>query len=325
MQRAFVLVALAACGTPVVRHLHRTHASLGAVAIAHFGELHAVAITDEGDAALTANTSGGLVLWPALRGKREPIALAFAVPARQIAIGHGRQGYVAAVIDTAGGVELLAVADDGTIGEHAQLPIDPPATQVLACRGDVLVVRADQSITRVDAGGRVLGRIASDPGTQLAAVAMRRGRAAAVLVESPVLRWIDLDRGLAWGKTVTLPLALAGPLALAPGGSRLAGFGVDSATVIDLQPAPHVVGCRIVPAGPGGELGFLDDDDLVAPSGSHERLSRVGVCGERSLELAGRRLAVGDGVAIDLERTGLEVLTLDEVEHLTWPRRAPWP
>ncbi len=325
MQRVLSLIVVAACGnTPAADRPHRSQDQT-----AHGGGVRRIAITEQGDAALTVDDASGLWLWPALDGTREPIAIAATVEARQVAIGHRpRGGYLAGLIDPAGGVELLELSADGAVDGRAQLPIDPAATEVVAYAGDMLVLRADQSVSRVDGSGRVLGRIVADPGTQIAAIAVRAGRAAAGPVDGTVLRWLDLAHGIAWGPSLELPIAIDGPIAIAPGGQRLAAFdaSLHTAIMIELATVPSVVACpRLEPAIGGTDLGFLDDDHVVVPGGKSRHVTRVGTCEDAApppIEIGASPLAIGDGIAIAAERGGLEVATASTVEHLGYHRMA---
>src|SRR5258708_5331563 len=76
------------------------------LAAPHGGQIEVIAITERGDAALTVDSFSEIRLWPTLDGTHEPVVVHGPDP-RQLALGRDRDGLVAAILDGAGGVEIL--------------------------------------------------------------------------------------------------------------------------------------------------------------------------------------------------------------------------
>ncbi|HWO21564.1 MAG TPA: hypothetical protein VNO30_22500 [Kofleriaceae bacterium] len=245
-----------------------------------------VALTDAGDAALTADALGALRLWLALDGTREPLVVRGG-PVRQLALGRDGGELVAALLDPAGGLELLRFDAAGAVRGRARVPADPAAYEELAFAGGVFLARrSDHVIAALDARGQLRGRLVAEPGERITAV-MARGPAAAAAIASgsrdgaQAVRRIELAGPGAprWGESVPFSGALSGafsgalaaPLAISPGGRRLAGLDgkTGDVVVVELAPKPRVVR-RLRVARPrvgAGAGGFLDELMLVTPEG----------------------------------------------------------
>src|SRR5262245_10853456 len=76
------------------------------LAAPHGGRIELIAITDRGDAVLTAGSFAEIRLWPTLDGTREPVVVR-GPRAMQLALGRDRDGLLAAILDQAAGVTLV--------------------------------------------------------------------------------------------------------------------------------------------------------------------------------------------------------------------------
>jgi hypothetical protein len=251
----------------------------------HGGQIDLVAITDRGDAALTADSFAEIRLWPALDGTHEPVVVRGPKPA-QLALGRDRDGVFSAILDEAGGVEIQRFDAGGGVRGRVQLPAQPSIAQVVAIPGGVLVRRQDHHIVRFDTRGVATGELVPAAGQRVVSLAVRRDRALAGLSEADgprarIVQWIALGSSLAWGASVELPEPLA-DLALAPAAGRIAGIAHDDARndevgkIVELAPRPAVVatialdprsgrtakGRRPQPFDPP-IIGFTDDDHVV--------------------------------------------------------------
>jgi hypothetical protein len=278
----------AAMAPPVAAPVVPPHGPAAVVA-PHGGRIDRVAITDRGDAALTADSFGEIRLWPVLDGTREPVVVHGPSPA-QLALGRDAGGLFAAILDEAGGVELVRFDAGGGVLGRAQLAATPAIEQVVAIPGGVLVRRRDHHLVRFDARGVATGELVPEPGQRLVSLAARRDRALAGITDTAEprarsARWIALDGALAWGASFELPEPLS-DLAIAPGGRRIAGIagdevdrrmlGKERGKVIELAPRPLVIGTialeprqpvvlmgrRPLPIEPA-MIGFAGDDDVV--------------------------------------------------------------
>lgn len=320
----------------------------------HGGPVELVAVTEAGDAALTADQVGTLRLWPTLDGRREAIPIASIEPTA-LALATSGDELIAAVVDHAQAVWVLRLARDGTIRGRVQLPGDVAARQVVAAGADLLVRRADETIERYDGAGVLHGKISAQPGARIGTIATRDAAAIATIVagddeEAHAVRWIDLGDELAWGAALALPSALEPePLALSPGRRRIAGVAPASVQLprakfeppggLDNAFGPHPlvvfdVGATIRPyAMPsqlverGAVIGFTDDDDVAIANrtttqwwtaATHDPWAREA---SPSAPFGARELgagAVADRVAVSGYAAGLELDGPQSTRYLGW-------
>jgi hypothetical protein len=268
-------------------------------AVPHGGFIDHVAVTEQGDAAVSLDNIGGLRLWPALDGSREPVP--FSVNgADALAISHAGDELLVGVLDQAGAVQLLRFSRTGVLHGHIQVPGDIAIDQLVAIDQGMLVARADQSIERYDAAGALRGRIAAEAGESLGALAARHGSAGVIIVErhleeqpqEPVLdqeeipdrprpkrnrkvlvakgravamRWIVLGDGLRWGAPITLPEKLDGQqLAISPSHERIALISEASELVVlDITRTAEPVDGPKTGVAIGAAIGFVDNDRVA--------------------------------------------------------------
>jgi len=241
----------------------------------HGAAIELLAVTEAGDAAISADTRHGLRLWPSLDGKREPVVVRGVAP-RQLAIARHAAGFVVALLDPAGGGEILDLDRDGGLRTRASLPIEPAFVQLVALATGVLARRSDHAVLWLDRAGRARGTVTAGPSEQILTLAARRGAVLAGLGDARApgvtrLRWLDAGAKLAWGATVALPEPLDAAIALAPGGRRIAGATAarDRAVMIDLAPAPRTIKQRAMGRPlPRLGVGFVDDEAAIVSDGS---------------------------------------------------------
>jgi hypothetical protein len=249
---------------PATPPLHVAEPLPPVAGVPHAGNIRDVATTDAGDAAISLDELGGIRVWPALDGSREPIAIDVPAPT-EIALAAVGGDLLAAVLDQAGSAHLLRVTRNGRVTGRSQATGEIPIVQLVADGDGLLALRADQTIDRIAADGSVREHLASDPGERIAAIAARNGAAVAVLEGGTTLRWIDHG---AWGDRVTLPVVALRPesVSLAPGHRMIAGAEASSGSlfVFDLGVKPAVVLGTSMLLGDHERTGFVDDDHLVA-------------------------------------------------------------
>ena len=179
----------------------------------HGGAIRTIAITADGRAAVTADATGGLRLWPALDGTREPVAI-HAQRAVALAIAHDGGGHAVAIVDSADHVELVRVDARGEVRSRRSLGT---ALQVEVAE-HLLLLRPDQVIEQVALDGTPRGRLIADAGTQIHSLLVHDGRALALIAsaQGKHARAIELPR-LAWGRaSPILPIADDGVVVFAP-------------------------------------------------------------------------------------------------------------
>ena len=241
----------------------------------HTGGVQLVATTDRGDAALSVDNHGAVRLWPALDGSIEPVVVHAAAP-KQLALARDGTGLVAAILDDAGGVELIRFDARGGLRGRAKLPPDPAAEDVVFARGHAVVRRSDESLARFDLRGIARGVLMADAGHRIVSIATRRDRVIAGVGATAATHVRFVTDTFAWEPAIALPVPLV-DLALAPGHRRIAGYAEDTAAkIIELAPSVRLLGSvrpKLHPMFPrkGGPaaapepaiVGFVDDDHVV--------------------------------------------------------------
>ncbi len=240
----------------------------------HFGTITGVVLDADGTMAVSRDALGGVRVWPALDGSREPQALPVAAPAA-LAIARRDDGSLVAVIDGNGVSTLLRLDADGLVLGAASLAPDVPLAGVVALPGGtrVLAVRSDQHLLLLDDRGAELARLAARGARVLAVHATAAGDAAFALLrrggEAPTFEVRKLalagDR-LAWdGAAHPLPLPPARlphtVSAVSPDGALLAWVATDASqrTLVQMMRladgAAIAIDGDVVPSAPATTLG----------------------------------------------------------------------
>lgn len=193
--------------------------------IPHGSQIIDVAVTDDGDAAITFDNLLGVRLWPALDGSRPPIPLTVEAP-RKVSIAHEGRDLLAVITSDAGSVRVIQLGHDGRVRSSVSLP--GQYLQAIAIDGGALVRTADHAIERYAVDGTLRGRLVADPGTQIVTIVTRNGHNAALIANAELgtsreVRRVMIDDGMSWGATIELSSAVLGEqLALSPNGRRIA-------------------------------------------------------------------------------------------------------
>jgi hypothetical protein len=276
-------------------------------AATHGRAINAVAVSDDGMAALTIDAGDGVRLWPALDGTREPVAVPLVAP-QEVVLARDGADFAIAALDMAGGMVILRVDGTGKLVGKASMPFEHPTEKVIAAGASFLTIRGDQTIERLDFKGASLGQVSPEQGQRISTIVARRGRAIAMLrnTDGVVGRWLDTTKGLAWG-AVTPALEIDPTTAvLSPDHLRLAALQKKTrkASIVDIATGvvTPVKGSRtdLVP------LNWLDENQVTFAHDEFE-LSRV-----EWFDATGKRLAsIGD----DFELEFLSVLSIDAADN----------
>jgi len=228
---------------------------------AHGAPIVTIAVTADGAAAVSSDALGSLRLWPALDGTREPVVFA-AAAARALAITRDGTGFAVAVTDAAGHVQLVRLDRDGRV--HARTSLGE-ASQLELVADTALLLRPDQVIEQLAFDGTVRARLVADAGTTIASLAVRDGRALAIVAGEDRVRARWLERApLAWGRaSATLPI-VPGPVAIAPDGTQLVALAANGRRAMTYDLA---TGEATRPACPAPEGRVLDGTPDVMPLG----------------------------------------------------------
>lgn len=201
-------------------------APVGPITSRHGASIAIIAVTDAGDAAVTADTGGALRLWPTLDGTREPVVVT-GPPPHALDVASDGDGLVIANQDAAGGLELVRLDARGQVRSRARIANEPVALEVELTSAGALVLRADQAVELHDTSGVLRARLVPDPGTRIVALVARAGRVLAIISDDRQARArsIDVSSGTAtWGElSPKLALDPMLPIALSPDHRLLLG------------------------------------------------------------------------------------------------------
>lgn len=246
--------------------------------IPHGSQIIAVAVTDDGDAALTFDNTFGVRLWPTLDGGRPPVPLSIEAP-RQVSLARAGRDLLAVITSDAGSVRVMRLGRDGTIRGNVTLP--DQYEQAIAIDDAVLVRTPDHAVERYATDGTLRGRVVADPGKQITTVVTRNGHSAALIANAQnglanAVRWIAVDDGLSWGSTMELPSNVLGELvAIAPNGRRIAFTNASrQLEVWEAEPFKRRITGNTMTVEESARIGFIDDRH-VAVNGTNTQEVRL--------------------------------------------------
>lgn len=292
------LLLLFACG----------HALADAKRAPHSHPIRRVAITDEGDAAVSID-GAGVRLWSTLDGTQAPRVLAGAA-ARDVAITHAGGELLIAFLDDAGGLELRRITSDGEERGHASVPNEPAIAQLAAFGDGVLALGVDQIVRWYRADGALRGALAAP--TRLSAIATRRG-GAIVLDERGKQAWMLATSPLAWSAPIALPEPLRAP-SLSPDHARLAGVAGGRGVVLALAPRPRQLAAVALDATEPAWTGFTSEASAVFAT--RGKVASWGAKIDAHKRGALTPLAIGDRHALAGEGTALALFDAPAVRFL---------
>jgi hypothetical protein len=252
----------------------RSAAPAGApVAAAHGAEIVALGVTADGGAVASADRLGGIRLWTALDGTREPVVIRGAAP-RAITLARDDGGFAIGTLDAAGGVHVTRVSAHGAVRGRTTVG-ERPAVEIDSTSEGLLILRADQTVELVAPTGAILARLVPEPGTHIAEILVRGSRVLALVEQDNRLygRWILLDRGVRWGASTPRLRSKIGHAVLSPDGTRLAVTrpGVLRPALIDLATGAALPAALCVPRDwtheRSVELELLQGDSAPVPLG----------------------------------------------------------
>ena len=128
--------------------------------VPHSSNIDMVALSRDGDMALSRDSLGGIRFWPTLDGKSEPMLMPIR-GARQFALAKGKSGATIAAIDGVGSLHILAAKNDGSMQELFMSSPHKPVVQVEVLRGGerLVVLTSDHKVMLMDRSGRALSTI----------------------------------------------------------------------------------------------------------------------------------------------------------------------
>lgn len=128
--------------------------------VPHSNNIDSVALSRDGDIALSRDSLGGVRYWPSLDGKSEPMLMPIR-GARALALAKGAHGATIAAIDGVGALHILAAKDDGSMQELYMSSPHSPIVQAEVLRGGekLIVLTSDHKVVLMDRSGAALSTI----------------------------------------------------------------------------------------------------------------------------------------------------------------------
>lgn len=129
----------------------------------HGAPITQIALDPTGSAALTRDGSGGVRLWPALDGSREPLVVPIRDPREMslAAVDGEAGGWTLALIDGAGGARIVGASEDGRMVPHGSLPPTTTQAELMVLPGGerLLGVGDDHVLRLYDRQGKELASL----------------------------------------------------------------------------------------------------------------------------------------------------------------------
>ncbi|HEY1816257.1 MAG TPA: hypothetical protein VGG74_28110 [Kofleriaceae bacterium] len=310
-----LLAILAACSAPVAHVAAPGRHHDEQLRVAPSGSPIAVAaVTDDGTAAVTGDSFGGIRLWPTLDGTREPLSVPGPAP-RELAIVHdAARAFGLAIVDDAGTLTVVTIDASNRLRGERQVATVAGVTAT----ADALVAwLPDGTIETIDLGGNVTATAVA-PG-HLVSVAARGTRILAAVDSRRGMVGYWLEHGRIGAATPVLPFD-SGPVVLATDGAHVAGMRERAAIISDVATGTDVAHSRVC-----DPIGFVDRDTLACRSTAGNEAAAmvwVSVGGTTTVvdltddsavatnkpHEAPALHAVGDGVAVADHSSSLELL-----------------
>jgi WD40 repeat protein len=250
-----------------------TPATRAMIEAPHGSPITELAVTADGTAAITADETGGMRLWPKLDGTREPCVVELPAP-RSLAIARHHDAFFVAWIDSANSLALAELDDRGRTIRHGAIAQDAEFRGIVMTDLGLLAWRSDQTIVLYDFDGAQIGRLGTEPGERVVSVAANGTSAVAVVAiragsaEGNVVRPLQLAP-LAWAK----PFEAGGGnpdgvIAISKSGKRIAlATSLDDKTtelrIVELTTGRLLASSHVDVTL---ELGFTDEDHVAVSS-----------------------------------------------------------
>jgi hypothetical protein len=139
--------------------------------VPHGGAISLVVLDPFGRSALTRDLVGGVRLWPALDGSREPLVVPVRDPRAMTLASDDAGGWTLALLDAAGGARLVGVDASGNMQPLANLPPTELIADMAVLPGGqrIVAVGSDHVLRLLDQHGKELARL-DQPGLRPAAL-----------------------------------------------------------------------------------------------------------------------------------------------------------
>ena len=289
----------------------------------HGGLISLVAETSDGKAAITSDDLGGMRLWTALDGTREPLVVDVAIP-HDLAIARHPDGFFVATLDSANNLSLVVLDDRGRSLRHAAISSDAGFVGIEMTDLGVLAWARDQTVALYDLEGVQVARLGTEPGQRIVNIAANGTKAIAVVDADGGTKMIAHELTLpklAWGPALDVGDAI-GAIAITRSGKRIAIETVTELRVLEggkpifTQPLQNTV-----------EIGFGDDNRLALGIGNGvtwldlAQKPEPGPIGSQATVKA--LFATGDGMALTALGGELMVAKPNDPQYLGYAIESP--
>jgi hypothetical protein len=139
--------------------------------VPHSGAISLVVLDPLGRGALTRDLVGGVRLWPALDGSREPLVVPIRDPRGMALASDDAGGWTLALLDAAGGARIVGVDASGKMQPLASLPPTELLADMVVLPGGrrIVAVGSDHILRLLDHRGAELSRV-DQPGLRPASL-----------------------------------------------------------------------------------------------------------------------------------------------------------
>jgi len=328
-------VAVAAAGSRGASPMIATVPTRAMIEAPHGAPIVALALAPDGTAAITADDTGGMRLWPKLDGTREPRVVELPSP-RSLAIARHHDAFFVAWIDTANNLALADLDDRGRTLRHGAVAQDAEFVGLEITDLGLLAWRSDQTIVLYDFDGIQIGRIGTEPGERLVSVAANGTNAIAVVslragsAEAHAVRPIQLAPALAWGKAFDAGGGdPTGPIAISKSGKRIALVASEDSKTQELRLVERSTG-RLLASSKvetAMDFGFADEDHLATGfvNGTAWITTATNVFTPilNGIPASAELFATGDGVAITAIGSELQIANPKTASYLGYGMSSP--
>lgn len=301
----------------------------------HGQAIASVALSEDGRAAVTIDTSNRVRLWPTLDGTRDPWVVPLAAPGR-VAIQRDGKTFVLGTLDAAGGVIVQRIDDAGML--VGQVAFEPAFDELVAATHGFFAIKSDQTIVQLDDHGKQLATVRPEPGKRVTGLAHRKGKTLALLASRSGVQGRWLTETATWGDSTPLLPIVPTSAVLSPDHARLAGVHAKSKrpVLVDLATARATElwspnwdhEARVIP------LGFVSVDRVALQHSDFELSTitwwdmrghlRGAMGGDFELELVSLRdSAVGDDRVVAFMEMDLVLVAPSSVRYLGYRVASP--
>lgn len=176
--------------------------------VPHGGAISLVVLDPFGRSALTRDVVGGVRLWPALDGSREPLVVPVRDPRAMTLASDNAGGWTLALLDAAGGARIVGVDASGKMQPLANLPPTELIADMVVVPGGkrIVAVGSDHVLRLLDQHGKELARL-DQPGLRPASLRISAEAQAEPHIVAITAGEFDAQQGRFAVELLTLELA----------------------------------------------------------------------------------------------------------------------